>query len=303
MANTLPPAATPPDVVAAGAVVTRKGPEGREVLLVHRPKYDDWSFPKGKLDRGERAAAAAVREVHEETGLRVRLGPSLGHQRYRVSVGMKTVHYWTGRPVGSADISGYEPNVEIDEVRWVDVEDAPALLSYVHDVATLDEALSWPRKMRTFVVLRHGVSRARKTWRRDDRTRPLLVAGRRQAELLVPVLAAYDVRRLVSSSSTRCVQTLEPYADARGWKLEREDGFSEEDASPRGVRRLVGDLVGDLSDAPASGGGLIVCSHRPVLPWIFQALGVEDARLEKGEMMVMHLRKGQVRAFERHLGG
>jgi 8-oxo-dGTP diphosphatase len=284
-------------VVSAGVVVF--GPQAR-VLLVHRPKYDDWSFPKGKLDRGEQAAVAAVREVEEETGLRVRLGPPLGHQRYRVSAGMKTVHYWTGRPVGPVDVSGYEPNDEIDQVRWVDVADAPALLSYVHDVATLDEALSWPRKMRTLVVLRHAVARAKKTWRRDDRTRPLLVVGRRQADRLAPVLAAYDVRRLVSSSSTRCVQTLEPYADLRGCKLEREDGLSEEDANPRGVRRLTRDLVGDLTDAPASAGGLVICSHRPVFPWIFDALGVEDARLEKGEMMVMHLRKGQVRAFERH---
>ena len=89
------------------------------MLLVHRPKYDDWSFPKGKLDRGERAAAAAVREVAEETGLRVRLGPPLSSQRYAVSGGMKTVHYWTGTPVGDADVSGYTPNDEIDEVEWV----------------------------------------------------------------------------------------------------------------------------------------------------------------------------------------
>ena len=103
----------PRDVVSAGVVVF--GP-GRTVLLVHRPKYDDWSFPKGKLDRGERAAAAAVREVEEETGLRVRLGPPLGSQRYPVRGGMKTVVYWTGRPVDATDVSTYEPNAEIDDV-------------------------------------------------------------------------------------------------------------------------------------------------------------------------------------------
>ena len=83
------------DVRAAGAVVTRKG---GDVLLVHRPKYDDWSFPKGKLDPGEHATAAAVREVAEETGLDVRLGPALLAQRYRMSNGrIKAVHYWVGR--------------------------------------------------------------------------------------------------------------------------------------------------------------------------------------------------------------
>ena len=96
--------AQPPDVVAAGAVVWRKG---REVLLVHRPRYDDWSFPKGKLDRGERAAVAAVREVEEVTGLRVRLGRPLEDQVYPTGRGRKRVHYWVGRVVGDDDVAGY----------------------------------------------------------------------------------------------------------------------------------------------------------------------------------------------------
>ena len=125
--------ASGPDVVAAGAVVVRKGPHGREVLLVHRPKYDDWSFPKGKLDRGEHAVAAAVREVAEETGLHVRLGPPLPSQRYPVGRRMKTVHYWTGRVVGDDDVSGYRPNDEIDAVAWVPFGEARERLTYEHD--------------------------------------------------------------------------------------------------------------------------------------------------------------------------
>ena len=92
-----------PDILAAGVVVFRPG---REVLLVHRPKYDDWSFPKGKLDRGEHPVAAAVREVAEETGVHVRLGPALPSQRYPVARRMKTVHYWTGRVVGDEHALG-----------------------------------------------------------------------------------------------------------------------------------------------------------------------------------------------------
>src|SRR6188472_3608982 len=97
-----------PDVLAAGAVVLRQ--HNDEVLLVHRPKYDDWSFPKGKLDRGEHATSAAIREVEEETGVRIRLGVPLRDQRYPIRAGTKLVHYWVGRAVGDGDVSGYQPN-------------------------------------------------------------------------------------------------------------------------------------------------------------------------------------------------
>jgi 8-oxo-dGTP diphosphatase len=294
----------PRDVVSAGVVVF--GPR-RSVLVVHRPKYDDWSFPKGKLDRGERPAAAAVREVLEETEVRVRLGAPLASQRYPVRGGMKTVNYWVGRPVNDStehlDVSTYASNAEIDKVQWVSVPRARGLLTYEHDVDTLDEALGLRKRTRTVVVLRHAMSRARKTWRGDDRRRPLVASGRRQAERLAPVLAAYGVTRLVSSGSTRCTQTLEPYAVSTGGKIEADDLFSEEDATPKAVRRRVADLVAERDEAPRTAGGLVLCTHRPVLPWVFDALGLEDARLEKGEMLVVHLRRGKVVATERHQAG
>lgn len=294
----------PRDVVAAGAVVF--GPN-RSVLLVHRPKYDDWSFPKGKLDPGERAAAAAVREVLEETGVPIRLGPPMGSQRYPVRDGMKTVLYWAARPVDGSpetlDVSTYEPNAEIDEVRWVPAERARGLLTYEHDVETLDEARGLRKRTRTLIVLRHGIARARKSWRGDDRRRPLLAAGSRQAQRLVPVLSAYGVTRLVSSGSARCTQTLEPYADALGRPLEVDDGFSEEDATRKGVRRRVAGLVAALEEAPKHAGGVVLCTHRPVLPWVFEVLGLEDPGLEKGEMLVVHLRRGDIVATERHQAG
>ena len=288
------------DVVSAGVVVIG---QGQKVLLVHRPKYDDWSFPKGKLDPGERAAVAAVREAAEETGLRVRLGPPLSSQRYRVKEGTKTVRYWLARAVGDKDVSAFEANSEIDAVAWVDVRKARQRLTYEHDVETLEEALAQPRQTRTVVVLRHGVARSRNAWDDDDRLRPLRAGGLRQAARLAPVLMAYDVRRLVTSSSTRCVQTLEPYAEASGWKLQQEDVLSEEGSSPKGIRRLVRELVHELESAPAGAGGLVVCTHRPVLPTVFETVGIDDPSLEKGELMVLHLRRGEVRATERHQSG
>jgi 8-oxo-dGTP pyrophosphatase MutT (NUDIX family)/phosphohistidine phosphatase SixA len=280
------------DVLAAGAVVFRPG---KDVLLIHRPRYDDWSFPKGKLDPGEHVAAAAVREVAEETGLRVRLGPPLAEQQYTLENGnRKVVSYWVGRVVGDDDVSGYAPNNEVDAVEWVAYDKALDRLTHDHDRDTLREAGEVRRRTHPVVILRHSQARSRKAWRKNDRLRPLLRAGQRQAEKLVPVLAAYDATRIVSSSSTRCVETVAPYVDATGRKPELVDGLSEEDATRKSVAGVVEDLV-------AGDEGAVLCTHRPVLPKVFEALGVKDPGLDLGEMLVVHVRKGEVVATERHL--
>jgi 8-oxo-dGTP pyrophosphatase MutT (NUDIX family)/phosphohistidine phosphatase SixA len=280
------------DVLAAGAVVFRPG---KDVLLIHRPRYDDWSFPKGKLDPGEHVAAAAVREVAEETGLRVRLGPPLAEQQYTLENGnRKVVSYWVGRVVGDDDVSGYAPNNEVDAVEWVAYDKALDRLTHDHDRDTLREAGEVRRRTHPVVILRHSQARSRKAWRKNDRLRPLLRAGQRQAEKLVPVLAAYDATRIVSSSSTRCVETVAPYVDATGRKPELVDGLSEQDATRKSVAGVVEDLV-------AGDEGAVLCTHRPVLPKVFEALGVKDPGLDLGEMLVVHVRKGEVVATERHL--
>ncbi|QSR28072.1 DNA mismatch repair protein MutT [Nocardioides aromaticivorans] len=283
-----------PDILAAGVVAFRPG---REVLLVHRPKYDDWSFPKGKLDRGEHAVAAAVREVAEETGLHVRLGPPLPSQRYPVARRMKTVHYWTGRVVGDDDVTGYRPNDEIDAAAWVPFDEARERLTYEHDRGTLDDALRVRRKTRAVVVLRHGQARSRSTWRGEDVARPLLRAGEHEADRLVTLLAAYDVTRIVTSTSTRCVQTVQPYAETTGYPVDLRPRLSEERATARSVHKVVEELF----DAEEGG---VLCTHRPVLPLVYDAAGLdgafEDRPLEPAEMLVLHVRKGAVVAVERH---
>lgn len=282
-----------PDVLAAGVVVFRPG---RRVLLVHRPKYDDWSFPKGKLDSGEHPTVAAVREVAEETGLHVRLGAPLAPQRYALSHGgrHKTVFYWVGRPVGDDDVSGYRPNAEIDAVEWVPVEEAAERLTYAYDRDTLAAALEGRKKTRTVILLRHAEAQSRATWRHDDRERPLVEPGQGQSERLVPLLAAYDVRRVLSSSSARCVQTVEPYARTTGWDLERRPTLSEEDAAAYGVGGVVEEVLDDSRST-------VLCTHRPVLPALCAAFRVEHYALEPGEMIVVHLRHRRVVAVERHL--
>ncbi|WP_203336354.1 NUDIX hydrolase [Nocardioides limicola] len=257
------------DIEAAGAVVL--GPS-KQVLVVHRPKYDDWSFPKGKIDKGEHRLTAAVREVAEETGLQVRLGPPLSTQHYSVGGRGKNVHYWTARVVGDDDVSRYRPNLEIDKVRWVHQEQALGMLSYDHDRATLKEAMARRARTQALVVLRHG------------RTRALA---------LVPLLAAYDVAVVASSPAVRCTGTVRPYAEAAGWPIAMYDGLSEQLASPGSVASVLDDLI-------ARGDGAVLCTHRPVLPQVFAALGIPPTHLEPGGFAVVHLRGGRVAAVEVH---
>jgi 8-oxo-(d)GTP phosphatase len=293
-------AATPP-IVSAGAVVARKAPGTRgkgilEILLVHRPKYDDWSFPKGKLDPHEHQTSAAVREVAEETGLDIRLGPPLSPQTYLVRNGggrsrTKKVHYWAGRLVGDDDVSTYAPNPEIDQVAWIGIDKARKQLTYEHDVDTLEEFLKVRKKSFPLVVLRHAKARARSSWRGDDRERPLTKIGEFQSEQLVPILAAYGVSRVVSSSSRRCWTTLGPYAEVTDHEIEVTPDLAEGAATEQLVEETVRRLIAFKEPA-------VLCSHRPVLPMVFGSLGLEPLALEPGSMAVVHHRHGKVLAVE-----
>lgn len=123
-------------IEAAGGVVWRRKKGEVQLLLVHRPRYDDWSFPKGKLDDGEKPLDAGLREVEEETGLHCTAGTKLSSVRYRDRKGRdKRVRYW----VMSVDGGSFAPNDEVDEIEWCSPDDARHRLSYEHDIALVDE--------------------------------------------------------------------------------------------------------------------------------------------------------------------
>jgi 8-oxo-dGTP pyrophosphatase MutT (NUDIX family)/phosphohistidine phosphatase SixA len=269
-------------IIAAGGVVRR---DTGEVLLVHRPRYDDWSLPKGKLLAGEHVLAAAVREVHEETGLRVRLGPPLGVQRYDVRKNggtvPKLVHYWAAVPV--ADGNDFEPNDEVDELAWCSLEGARQRLSYPRDAALLDILEDVSRPEATLVLLRHTTAVKRKEWDGKDTARPLSEAGVAAAERLVDVLGALGADRLLSSDTERCFATVAPYAARAGLTIEEHPEISERgyESDPSGLR-------GFGATAWAPGRVTVVCSHRPVLPALSRDLGLKIGKFSPGAFVTAH---------------
>jgi 8-oxo-(d)GTP phosphatase len=192
------------------------------VLLVHRPRYDDWSLPKGKLHPDERAGEGALREVEEETGYRCELRWELAETRYRDSRGRdKRVRYFAMRPLGGE----FSPGGEVDEIRWVAPGATAELLSYPRDAAVV-AAFGYDGREHLLLV-RHASAGERKRWQGDDRLRPLDERGRRQAERLVDVLAGHFAERILTSPYVRCVQTVEPLARRRGLAIEEREELAE----------------------------------------------------------------------------
>ena len=295
-----------------------------EVLLVHRPRYDDWSWPKGKLDPQEEWATAAARETVEETGLEVRLGRPLPEARYIVLTKAgeradKVVRYWAASVTGG---EGVLVN-EIDATAWLDVAEAYARLDYAHDrdqlralVRIHTEGLldTWP-----VVVVRHARAVARSAWTGEDPARPLDDRGRERAAALVPLLTAYGITRVVSSPSARCLDTVLPYAVSAGIEPRTRTSLSEEGyaAEPGRAAEHVARLLRRAEP-------VALCSHGPVLGDVLDVLGsrlalagpdavgmleefvqAQDDRLLKGEALVCHVAgtgaDARVVAVERHL--
>lgn len=285
---------------AAGGVVWRKRPGPRrpeprvDVLVVHRPSYDDWTFPKGKTDPGETLQQTAVREIGEEAGVRVRLGHPLQQVTYPISGGTKVVSYWSARLVGTDEDAPFVPNKEVDEIRWVGLDEARTLLTYDHDLGLLEEFRALRERQahrtRTLVVLRHGKAESRSA-EVDDLERPLTPSGDTRAIDLVPVLDAYGIERVVSSPAVRCAQTVEPYARSISTFLEIDDRLSEQ-TRPALVLRSIGSLMDRKKPA-------VLCTHRPTLPWVFDAIGTELDELAPGDGVVVHHRGGVIHATEK----
>jgi 8-oxo-(d)GTP phosphatase len=279
------------EVLAAGAVLWRSVAGRVEVAVVHRPRYDDWSLPKGKLEPGESIWAAAVREVAEETGNPCFLGRRLGQLRYTVSrpvLATKIVEYFSARPAGPEK---FQPSKEVDALRWVPVEAAGVLLSYHGDREILRAFESLPADLTTLPLVRHASAGARSSWDGPDELRPLTPTGLEQATRLHALLPLFGVDQVHSAPLVRCVQTVEPLASSLGTEivlepLLSEDGYLRDESA--GVARL---------RAIASAGTPVVCSQGGVIPDLVSRLAKESGltlphtRSSKGSTWILSFSK------------
>jgi 8-oxo-dGTP pyrophosphatase MutT (NUDIX family)/broad specificity phosphatase PhoE len=285
------PAATE-EIRAAGAVLWRPAGSAVEVALVHRPRYDDWSFAKGKALPGEHPPLTAVREVREETGIRPVLGRPLRRTSYLVSGQPKRVDYWAATPstpwaegliphggAGSRAQAGWPspagpggqpepgqsefvPNDEVDEVAWLAVDAAARRLSYERDVGLLREFASAPAPTFPYIFLRHASALEKEGWPDTGLLRPLDEAGRAAAWALAGLLACFGVARVFSSPAARCVETVLPYSVHAGVTAAAEpafgvDGTAREDTgtAPGGAAAAREDTGTTRGDAAAATGG------------------------------------------------
>lgn len=264
-------------VRAAGVLIWRRRKGELQVAMVHRPRYDDWAWAKGKLDRGEDVAAAAAREAREETGLVVRLGMPLPPATYSLPRAgdrdqVKRVDYWAGSPIGGTGVLEHE----IDEVAWLTPDQARRRLTYRRDLEQLEALVSLELagalETWTLLVIRHARALGRSDWSRADPLRPLTPVGRRRAGRLVPILTAYAPEQVLSSTSTRCHDTVAPYAQTAVVPLRTKRGLSEEGytAAPDKVHKHLRRIFERART-------VAVCTHGPVLGAVLKEL---DRRAE-----------------------
>lgn len=263
------------DIRAAGALLyTRRG-DGIAVAVIHRPRHDDWTFPKGKLEPGEHVLAAAVREVTEETGIRPVLGQPLATVCYLVDSRPKRVDFWAAHVAEPAS-SLFVPNNEVNELHWLAAREAAARLSYAHDVQLLERLVALVTEDTVpCILLRHASAGRKGAWPGDDLLRPLDEQGMADAQTLVTLLACYAPARVVSSAAERCLGTARPYAERIGAAIEAEPAFTVR-PDPRADRsHAARHRMAELLAYPAP---MVVCAHRENIPVL---LGQARAVLDK----------------------
>lgn len=284
-------------IQAAGAVLWRKSDTSQlEIAVIHRPRYDDWSLPKGKVESGESHISAGYREIQEETGYESTFGPEIGTVVYKLEGAPKEVRYWAA----AATLKTGTPNPqEVDEVLWLEPKKAKEKLSNKDDRAIVDFFLEFGVDTFPIILLRHAKALKRTEWDGDDGDRPLEHRGQLQAKRLLPIYLPYGISEVHTSDALRCIETI----DLMTRLIDKTAIFSA-DLSEYGYakdKEAPLDYVQDLMDRGISA---IVCSHNPIIPKVVKKLVGKkyfksmDRELEPAQAIVLHCRAGEVIACD-----
>ena len=288
-----------PTIVAAGGVVWRRDIDGEiEVLLVHRPRYDDWSLPKGKLEEGEALISCAYREVLEETGLSIKLGPFIGSVDYYVPDGLKRVSYWSASLI--EDKSAFHANDEVDQILWLDLESAALKATRDSDKEILQRFACIPYDSSALIMLRHAKALERNEWQGGDEDRPLQLVGQLQAKRMLSLYQVFGLDEIHTSDAVRCLDTVAQMAKALQLTPVISNAVSEYTYKKSKEKSI--EYAKELIKKNRQ---VILCSHNPVLPRMMEKLTKKidfdypDNKLLPGEAWVLFHDRKEVLQIDR----
>jgi len=279
---------------AAGALLWREvDSRNLEIALIHRPRYDDWSLPKGKIEGGETALQCAYREVFEETGIKASLTRQLGTVEYEESGELKRVIFWSAHC--SLDTGTFVVNEEVDELVWFTPEDALVKATHDSDRQIIDSFQAQEPRTDTLIILRHTKALERGDWDEADSERTLDEVGFDQAQLLIKHLEPFAIDEVYTSNFTRCVQTVTPLSHSRGLNITQVPSLNEEtfETDPQRAVAFANALKQDEKN-------ILICSHNPVIPTMLRGIlntklkNKDLIKLEPGDAWIVHRVRGEI---------
>ena len=279
---------------AAGALLWRETTERTiEIALIHRPKYDDWTLPKGKIEEGETALQCAYRELIEETGITASFTRQLGTVEYEESGQRKRVIFWAAQC--AKDASQFIANEEVDQLEWLSPELALSKATHESDQEMIENFLSQSPRTDTLIILRHTKALERGDWDEEDSQRTLDELGFDQAQLLIKHLQPFAIEEIYTSDFTRCVQTVTPLAHSRGLSITQVPSLNEYTFNEDPLRSV--SFANALKQDEKN---ILICSHNPVIPTMLRGIlntklkNKDLIKLEPGDAWIVHRVQGEI---------